>query len=74
MISVIIPVYNEEKIIGEAIDEIIKVMKKNKLDKESEIIVVNDGSTDNTKEEISKKSTKHGLWIFIKKRNNVCKK
>lgn len=49
MISVVIPAYNEEKAIEKTIKEIEKVMKKNKLDKGSEIIVVNDGSTDNTK-------------------------
>ena len=50
MISVVIPAYNEEKAISKTIDEIKKVMKKNRLDKGLEIIVVNDGSTDNTKE------------------------
>ena len=49
MISVVIPAYNEENAIEKTIKEIEKVMKKNKLDKGSEIIVVNDGSTDNTK-------------------------
>lgn len=49
MISVIIPAYNEEKTIKKTIAQIQKVLKKNKLDKKSEIIVVNDGSTDNTK-------------------------
>ena len=49
MISVVIPAYNEENAIEKAVKEIEKVMKKNKLDKGSEIIVVNDGSTDNTK-------------------------
>ena len=48
MISVVIPAYNEEKSIGNTIKEIQKVMKKNKIYKNSEIIVVNDGSTDNT--------------------------
>lgn len=49
MISVVIPAYNEENAIEKTIKEIQKVMKKNKLDKGSEIIIVNDGSTDNTK-------------------------
>lgn len=48
MISVVIPAYNEENSIGNTISEIKRVMKKNKIDKNSEIIVVNDGSTDNT--------------------------
>ena len=49
MISVVIPAYNEENAIEKTIKEIQKVMKKNKIDKGSEIIIVNDGSTDNTK-------------------------
>ena len=54
MISVVIPVYNEEKAIKNTINEIKKVLKENKLDKNSEIIIVNDGSTDNTKKELKK--------------------
>ena len=48
MISVVIPAYNEENAIKQTIKEIKNVLKKNKLDKNSEIIIVNDGSTDNT--------------------------
>ena len=48
MISVVIPAYNEENAIKKTIEEIKKVLKENKLDKGSEIIVVNDGSKDNT--------------------------
>ena len=54
MISVVIPVYNEEKAIENTILEIKKVLKENNLDKNSEIIVVNDGSTDNTKKIVKK--------------------
>lgn len=42
-VSIIIPVYNGEKFIGEAIDSALNQTYKN-----LEIIVVNDGSTDNT--------------------------
>ena len=48
MISVVIPAFNEEKSIKDTIIEIKNVMKKYKLDKGLEIIVVNDGSTDAT--------------------------
>ena len=44
LISIIIPVYNEEKTIKIILD---KVLKQNDLNKE--IIVINDFSTDNTK-------------------------
>ena len=54
MISVVIPVFNEEKSIQKTIQEIKKVLKENKLEKKSEIIVVNDGSTDNTKKILEK--------------------
>ena len=54
MISVVIPVYNEENAIKNTIDEIKAVLKKNKIDKNSEIIIVNDGSTDKTKEILEK--------------------
>ena len=54
-ISVIIPAYNEEKAIGKTIEEIIKVMNENDIYEGSEIIVVNDGSDDNTKQEAVKK-------------------
>ena len=52
MISIIIPAYNEEDAISETIKEIKKVLKENNLLEGSEIIVVNDGSTDKTKEKI----------------------
>ena len=55
MISVIIPCYNEEKSIGKTLDQIIKVLKQNNIYKKSEIIVVNDGSRDNSKKEIIKR-------------------
>ena len=58
MISVVIPCYNEEKSIGSTIDEIIKVMKYNNIYKGSEIIVVNDGSSDNTGKILEKKKVK----------------
>lgn len=54
MISVVVPVYNEEKSIKNTINEIKKVLKTNKLYKNSEIIIVNDGSTDNTLKELKK--------------------
>ena len=53
-ISVIIPAYNEEKAIGKTIEEITQIMKQNNIYEGSEIIVVNDGSDDNTKQEAIK--------------------
>jgi glycosyltransferase involved in cell wall biosynthesis len=51
MISVVIPVYNEEKTIGAVLDELIAILK----DKAYEIIAVDDGSTDNTVKAVQEK-------------------
>ena len=51
-VSVIIPVYNEEKVIGDCLDSLAKQTYK-----DLEIIVVDDGSTDNTFGVISKFQT-----------------
>lgn len=45
-LSVIVPVYNEEKTVARVIDAVKAVLKKNGMD--HEILVVNDGSTDAT--------------------------
>ena len=47
---VIVPAFNEEDRIGKMLDELIKYENIN------EILIVNDGSTDNTLDEIKKKS------------------
>lgn len=51
-ISIIIPIYNEEKNVRELHKEILDVCQK--LNKEFEIIFINDGSTDNTLDELKK--------------------
>ena len=48
-ISVIIPIYNGEKHIAECLDSVYRSTFK-----DFEVIVVNDGSTDKTEEEIQK--------------------
>ena len=65
MISVIIPAYNEEKAISLTIKEIIKVMKDNNIFEGSEIIVVNDGSTDGTR----KKALENGVIVIDNPQN-----
>ncbi len=51
-LAVIIPVHNEEKIIEETSDKVLKVLKS--LPIRSRLVIVNDGSTDLTKEIIEK--------------------
>lgn len=52
-ISVIIPVYNREKTIKRAIDSVIK-----QLDENTELVIVNDGSTDKTEDIIKEQIEK----------------
>ena len=57
-ISIIIPTYNEETNIARLIDELKNEIKNS----EFEIIIVDDGSTDNTSNIIKKASLKY-TWI-----------
>ncbi len=84
-INIIIPVYNEEKYISEVISDIIKHVSNSK--ERYRIIIINDGSTDNTSEEIKKISKKYkrqdiitlnnitnsGKGYSIRKAFNYCK-
>jgi dolichol-phosphate mannosyltransferase len=54
-LSIIIPVYNEEKFIEETVK---KVLKAPSLGLKKEIIIIDDGSKDRTKEKILKLSKK----------------
>lgn len=54
-LSVIIPVYNEEKTVAELLGKVIYA----KFSQKMEIIVVNDGSKDNSEKEIKKFMLKH---------------
>ena len=57
LISIVVPCYNEEETIKPFYREITKVF--NSLDDEAEIIFINDGSTDNTLDEIKKTGAKY---------------
>jgi glycosyltransferase involved in cell wall biosynthesis len=53
-ITVLLPAYNEEKSVHSTINQIMEVMSSTKL--EYEIIVVNDGSTDSTKDVLDRET------------------
>lgn len=64
-VSIIVPSYNVEKYIEKCLTTLI-----NQTLKEIEIIVVNDGSTDNTKKEIEKFIQKHPEKIIYLEKEN----
>lgn len=64
-ISIVVPVYNEEKTITKVVKAIVGVHLRGLT---KEIIIVNDGSTDKTKQELQKlKENFRNLRIFSKK-------
>lgn len=56
-VSVVIPVLNEEQIIGRVIDDLVNIFQQTGIIK-YEIIVIDDGSTDKTKDVINSKKIK----------------
>ncbi len=65
-ISIIVPVYNEEK----TIEEIIKKVNQVQLPLEKEIIIVNDASEDNTQEKIKNlKKIYPNIKYFVHRKN-----
>ena len=59
-ISVIIPTFNREKLIGNSIKSVLNQTLKN-----FELIIVDDGSTDNTKEVVDKFQDKRIKYIKL---------
>ncbi|MCX7956210.1 MAG: glycosyltransferase family 2 protein [Patescibacteria group bacterium] len=66
-ISIIVPVYNEERFIEKTIKAVIK---SNTLNLKKEIIIVNDGSTDNTLNILKKIKSKHKNIKIINNKTN----
>ena len=68
-LSIIIPVYNAEKYINECIDSILKNSQKSL--NQTEIIVINDGSTDHTLEKLEKYKEYKNIHIYTTKNQGV---
>jgi glycosyltransferase involved in cell wall biosynthesis len=64
-LSIIVPVYNEEKNIKKLLDKLLSV----KFKKKPEIIVVNDGSTDNSAKIIKTYAKKNKNIVYVEKEN-----
>jgi glycosyltransferase involved in cell wall biosynthesis len=62
-LSIIIPCYNEEKLIGAVLEKVLQT--KLNYDLEKQIIVVNDGSTDNSANAINQFCQKNSSVISI---------
>ena len=67
LISVIIPTYNSSCLLRDTIDSILNQTYEN-----IEVIVIDDGSTDSTKEILQSYTDKRIKSIFLEKNMNVC--
>ena len=68
-ISIIIPAYNAEKYINECIDSILKNSKESL--NQTEIIVINDGSTDRTFKKLEKYKENNIIHVYTTKNQGV---
>ena len=68
-LSIIIPAYNAEKYINECIDSILRNSQKSL--NQTEIIVINDGSTDHTLEKLEKYKEYKNIHIYTTKNQGV---
>ncbi len=62
LVSILIPVYNEERTVAQLIEKVRAVKLAPALTKE--IVIVNDGSTDKTREILSQYEGQEGIKIF----------
>lgn len=69
-LSIIVPVYNEEKTIQEIIKQLAKVSLKTI---QKEIIIVNDGSTDATKKNLFAIKSKFPSLVYLEHKKNAGK-
>lgn len=62
-LSIIVPCFNEEKNISSLVESLSRVLKEMNI--EGELVLVNDGSTDSTKEEIKKAAAVNKQIILV---------
>lgn len=69
-VAIIIPMFNEEKVAAASIDAVMKVLSKIKTP--NTLLIVNDGSSDNTKLILEQKQKKYGkkLTVITHKKNS----
>ena len=72
-ISLILPAHNEDENIKSLIQNIYQTFKENNLENLLEVIVVNDGSKDNTENEVNKMVKQYNNLILINLKSNVGK-
>ncbi len=65
-LSIVIPVYNERDRVGRVIE---KVLQADTMGLEKEIIIVDDGSTDGTRQVLTAYEGQEGVHIFYQERN-----
>lgn len=66
LVTVLMPVYNAEKYLSEAIDSILTQTYKN-----IEFLIINDGSTDNSESIILDYQSKNSTIVYIKNETNM---
>ncbi len=64
--SIVVPVYNEEQTIAEIVE---KIRRSNTLGLSKEILVVDDGSTDGTRQVLAGLAGQEDVRVFLQERN-----
>jgi dolichyl-phosphate beta-glucosyltransferase len=67
MISVLIPVYNEENRLSSNLDKIFSYLKT--FGQKCEVVIINDGSTDNTSKLLEEYKQKYSLKVLSHEKN-----
>ena len=67
-VSLVVPCYNEEENVGRLFDEIDTVLNKHQID--GEVVLVDDGSSDRTRELITQKANEDARYKAVIFRRN----